>query len=67
MLFNLFISDLDEGIQGLLSKLAYDIKPGGVADTLDCSTAVWEGPVRLDWWAEKNLLKFNKGPAPGEE
>lgn len=53
--------------RALLRKLAYDIKPGGVADRLECSTAIWEGVVRLERWAEKNLLKFSEGPAPVEE
>lgn len=56
-----------KGYRALLRKLAYDIKPGGVADILECSTAIWEGAVRLERWAEKNLLKFNEGPAPVEE
>lgn len=56
-----------KGYRALLRKLAYDIKPGGVADMLECSTAIWEGAVRLERWAEKNLLKFSEGPAPVEE
>ncbi|KAJ7410634.1 hypothetical protein WISP_107024 [Willisornis vidua] len=34
VMFNLFINDLDVGLEGILSKLADDIKVGGPADSL---------------------------------
>jgi len=39
-LLSTFISNLDEGIECILSKFANDAKLGGVADTLEGCTAI---------------------------
>ncbi|PKU47474.1 rna-directed dna polymerase from mobile element jockey-like [Limosa lapponica baueri] len=61
MLFNNFISDLDNGIKCTLTKLANKIKLSGEVDTSEGRATLQEDLDRLEEWANKNLRKFNKG------
>ena len=58
--FNIFVSNMDSGIDRTSSKFAKDTKLCGVVSTLEGRDAIQRDLDRSERWACENLMKFNK-------
>jgi len=65
LLFNTFMNDLDGWTECTLCKFADDMRLGEAADTPESCATTQRHLSKLENWAKRNLMNFNKGKCRG--
>ena len=60
VLFNIFINDLDAGVECSVSKFVDNNKLGGAVDSFEGQGALQRNLDRWEHWSIINGMKFNK-------
>jgi len=61
LLFVIYINDLDENAQGMISKFADDTKVGSIVDSEERYQKLQQDLDQLGKWAEKWQMEINMG------